>query len=87
MQIRQHPETVTATIPIVAVETGLPRRRAQWPKEARQAFSGVLRDLNAWCRDNDSPMTLNGLMAEEAIRRTWGESSPRGKEDIDNAFC
>ncbi|MEN8163901.1 MAG: hypothetical protein ABFS37_07215 [Acidobacteriota bacterium] len=75
MDIRQHPETAAATIPIAAVETALPTRRAHWPAEAQEAFSGVLRDLNAWCRDNDSPVTLNGLMAEEAIRRTWGEAS------------
>ena len=77
MHIRQHPLTVTATIPIVAVETCLPPHRTQWPQEARQAFSGVLRDLNAWCRDNDSPMNLNGSMAEEAIRQTWFDDSQK----------
>ncbi len=76
MYTRQHPETVTATIPTAAVEPVLPARRTQWPPEAREAFSGVLRDLNAWCRENDCPMTLNGSTAEEAVRRTWGAVRP-----------
>jgi len=77
MYTRQYHETVTATMQIAAVEPGLPARRTQWPSEAREAFSGVLRDLNEWCRENDCPTTLNGSTAEEAVRRTWGGKSPR----------
>lgn len=55
---------------------GLPSQRTLWPREAQEAFSSVLRDLNAWCRDNGCPATFNGVTAEEAVRRVWDEERP-----------
>ncbi len=77
MDSRRHPETTATTIPLMAVETVLPACRSQWPSDAREAFGGVLSDLSAWCRENDWPMILNRSMAEEAVRRTWRDASPR----------
>ncbi len=76
MDIRRHPETTATTIPLMAVETVLPACRSQWSSDAREVFSGVLRDLNAWCRDNGYSASLNGSTAEEAVRQTWGGVSP-----------
>lgn len=75
MDIRQHPETTVTTIPLMPVETVLPARRSQWPSDAREAFGGILNELTVWCRENDWPMSLNHSMAEEAVRRTWGDAS------------
>ncbi|RLE28009.1 MAG: hypothetical protein DRJ65_00985 [Acidobacteria bacterium] len=75
MDIRQHPEATATMIPLMPVKTVLPARRSQWPSDARDAFGGVLNELSAWCRENDWPMVLNHSMAEEAVRRTWGDAS------------
>ena len=55
--------------------TALPTCRSQWPSDARRAFSGVLGDLNSWCREYDWPVKSNARVAEEAVRRTWDSAS------------
>lgn len=76
MHITQNFGTVSSEKPMSAAEAGLPVRRTLWPREAQEAFSSVLRDLNAWCRDNGCPAVLNGPTAEEAVRRTWDGGRP-----------
>jgi hypothetical protein len=53
-----------------AVEA-LPNERAEWPDNADREFGRLLRELNAWSRDHDWPMSNNSWIAEEAVRRSW----------------
>lgn len=52
--------------------TELPIELHDWPEEARSAYREVQRELDRWCRTNDWPMISNALVAEEAVRRSWG---------------
>lgn len=76
MHITQNIGTVSSEKSILVTRAGLPMRRTLWPREAQEAFSSVLRDLNAWCRDNGCPVVLNGVTAEEAVRRVWDAERP-----------
>ena len=53
-----------------AVEA-LPEDRAEWPGDAGQEYGRLLRELNSWSRDHNSPMSTNPWVAEEAVRRGW----------------
>ena len=49
----------------------LPEDRAEWPDEAGRQYGRLLRELNAWSREHDWPMSSNAWIAEEAVRRCW----------------
>ena len=53
----------------------LPDRRCEWPAAARDAYRGLLGDLNAWCRDHGRSFAGNEWVAEEGVREAW--RSPR----------
>ena len=53
-----------------AVEA-LPEDRAEWPDDAGREYGRLLRELNSWSRDHNSPMSTNPWIAEEAVRRGW----------------
>jgi len=67
--------------PIVVVHrpapTAMPQQRsvsgrpAEWPDAARDAYRGVLAELDSWCRSHNASQELNSWVAEEAIRRSW----------------
>jgi len=50
---------------------GLPEDRAEWPDEAGREYGRLLRELNAWSREHDWPMSSNAWIAEETVRRCW----------------
>jgi hypothetical protein len=55
---------------IPAVEA-LPEERTEWPDEADREYHRLMRELNAWSREHDWPMTTNSWIAEEAVRQSW----------------
>jgi len=59
---------VTTNIPSIE---GLPDNRNDWPRNAEQSFSEVLRELDRWSRENGCPMITNSWIAEEAVRQSW----------------
>jgi hypothetical protein len=63
--------TATCGAHAIAYRGGLPDDRADWPEDARTAYREVLRELDIWCRQNDSSAVNNGWVAEQAIRQTW----------------
>ncbi len=72
MDINQHQEPQGSNVAVTNLKLTLPSCRTQWPKDAQEAFSGVLGDLNHWSRENDWPVKSNVRVAEEAIRQSWG---------------
>jgi len=57
--------------PFLPAVEALPENRAEWPDDAGREYGRLLRELNSWSRDHDSPMSTNSWVAEEAVRRGW----------------
>jgi hypothetical protein len=46
------------------------------PQEARAALRELQRQLDGWCRDRGWPTSLNGWVAEAAVRQVWASEGP-----------
>ncbi len=49
----------------------LPDDRGNWPHDAEQSYSQVLKELDRWSREHGFSTVTNSCIAEEAIRQSW----------------
>lgn len=70
-QIAAKPDSPEPPRRMIGHDGPLPDDRAEWDDEAQLAYSWVLHQLDAWCRERRHPRHGNSGLAEEAIRRAW----------------
>ncbi len=66
-------EAITARkmAPAIPHVEALSEQRNEWPDNATKEYLQLLRELDAWSREHDWPMSSNSWIAEEAVRRSW----------------